>query len=151
MKKPWQIAEKKVAKIMGFKVQPRSGGISGYKSDIKGGKIQAEHKYTEKDYFRLELKMLKKIDKEALQAGREPALIFTFKKNLKPNLPKSYILSPHKGETIDIRYSTRHKSFLIFDLLLIQCLDSIVSINFDNREKGYPKNWILRLLEGEGR
>ncbi len=48
------------------------------------------------------------------------------------------------------RHKKRREDMIkfIFDLLLLQSPLNVVAICFDNREKGYPKNWILKPLEG---
>lgn len=76
-----QQQEKNAAKDIGGRLTAGSGAakFSGGGDVRKAGELRIECKYTEKDYFVLEHKVLKKIQMEALKGGLEtPVLQLTF-------------------------------------------------------------------------
>lgn len=69
--------EERVASLTGGNVQPGSG--SGYmrKGDVRTARYLIECKMTEKDAYRLERKVLDKIEREALMEGSDFALFLS--------------------------------------------------------------------------
>ena len=80
IKKKANKAEKIMAKKLGGIPQPLSGAISGYKGDIKTKKHLFDLKQTEAKSFRVTLKDLDKIEKEANGLGKIPILLVDFEK-----------------------------------------------------------------------
>lgn len=72
--------ERNSAKRIGGRCVPNSGAPTGMGGDILGpqNEFLIEHKYTEGKSFRLTRDMLKKIEREAMQSNRNPALWLNF-------------------------------------------------------------------------
>lgn len=72
--KKWIKKENKDAEDFGGKRTPRSGGLWGFKGDIKSDHFLIESKQTEKDKFIITKKLWDKIYREAMEARRLPML-----------------------------------------------------------------------------
>jgi len=72
--KKWVKKETKDAKDFNGTRTPRSGGLWGFKGDIKSDKFLIESKETEKDSFRITKKLWNKIYTEAIESRRLPLL-----------------------------------------------------------------------------
>lgn len=67
--------EKRTAKEFGGKLTPASGAMWGAKGDVRTEDFLIENKYTDANKYKLELKILEKIEKEALKDNfRTPVL-----------------------------------------------------------------------------
>jgi hypothetical protein len=73
-----QLAEKRAAKRLGGRQRPGSGAMDGAKGDIVKKGFLIESKATKHDSITVKLAWLEKIDKEALDAGKDPALLIQF-------------------------------------------------------------------------
>ena len=62
------------------KLTPNSGA-GKIKGDIHFGNFLIEHKFTDKRSYILKLDMLRKTEREALEAGKEPKWILTIDNN----------------------------------------------------------------------
>jgi hypothetical protein len=71
-------AEKKAAKRLKGRLTPGSGALAGAKGDIVKVSFLIESKATKDDSISLKLSWLDKIAKEALDVGKDPALILQF-------------------------------------------------------------------------
>jgi hypothetical protein len=79
--KNWQRKEKRLAEKFNGRRTPRSGGLWGFKGDVKCEDKLIESKQTEKSNFRITETLWKKIKKEALvSGGREPIFAIGFSK-----------------------------------------------------------------------
>jgi hypothetical protein len=75
VKKKSKKQEDRTAKDFGGKVTPASGALDSAKGDVKTPFFLIENKYTDKDFYKLELKTWKKIEKEAIKDSlRYPVL-----------------------------------------------------------------------------
>lgn len=71
-------AEKKASKRLGGSLTPASGALDYAKGDIKKSHFLIDSKATNKDSFRVTKEQLQKISREALDAGKTPALLVQF-------------------------------------------------------------------------
>lgn len=71
-------AEKKAAKRLKGSLTPASGALQHAKGDIRKGDFLLDSKATVNASFRLTVEQLAKISKEALDAGKDPALLIQF-------------------------------------------------------------------------
>lgn len=71
-------AEKKAGKRLGARVIPGSGTIPSLKGDLSTKSFLIESKATTKKSLSVKLDWLRKIDQEALEEGRDPALLVQF-------------------------------------------------------------------------
>jgi hypothetical protein len=71
-------AEKKAAKRIGGKITPASGALQHSKGDIRKDRFLIDSKATVNESFRLTTEQLAKISKEALDAGKDPAILVQF-------------------------------------------------------------------------
>ena len=67
--------EKSIAKELGGKAQPGSGNQFNAKGDVKLDDYLIEHKYTDKKSYSLNKDTFKKIEREAQEVGKCPAMI----------------------------------------------------------------------------
>jgi len=74
VKKKSQRQEVRVAKLLSGRVTPGSGSFAGHKGDIVHDRFLIEAKRTDKDSLSIKNSWLGKIEAEAFQAGRYPAL-----------------------------------------------------------------------------
>lgn len=70
--------EKEAAKDIGGRAHPGSGCFWSIKSDASNEFIQLEDKFTNDVKYTLQLDILKKIEKEAMNVGKLPVLRFGF-------------------------------------------------------------------------
>jgi hypothetical protein len=82
MKLPWQQKEKKDAKKFGGKQTFRSGGIWFAPGDLKSDDFLFDSKLTTRKSFSVTKKMWDKIEKEAINSNRTPALLIQFSENV---------------------------------------------------------------------
>lgn len=89
-------AEAHTSKRLGGKLTPASGAMEGVKGDIRvGHELLVEHKATIHDSMTVPLDWFAKIAKEALQAGRVPAVAINFTTaNGKPRRDGSWVAIP---------------------------------------------------------
>lgn len=73
-----QYAERKAASRLKGQLTPASGAKVGAKGDIRKGAFLIESKATNKESLSLKRAWLDKISKEALDTGKDPALIIQF-------------------------------------------------------------------------
>ena len=73
-----QKAEKRAAKRLNGKLTPASGALIGAKGDILRRSFLIESKATVHDSISVKLAWLEKIAKEALDSGKDPALLIQF-------------------------------------------------------------------------
>ena len=73
-----QKAEKRAAKRLKGRLTPASGALVGAKGDIVKRRFLIESKATKDASIRVTLAWLDKIAKEALDAGKDPALLIQF-------------------------------------------------------------------------
>jgi hypothetical protein len=73
-----QLAEKRAARRLGGRQLPASGAKEGAKGDIRAGGFLIESKATVNASISVTHAWLSKIDKEALDAAKTPALIVQF-------------------------------------------------------------------------
>ncbi|MEM4412978.1 MAG: hypothetical protein QXD59_01745 [Candidatus Caldarchaeum sp.] len=78
MKKPWQVAQWEVARILKAALHPASGARPGWRSDASDGHYSFEIKFTAKRRFYLTAGMLRKIDRESVGRGHVPRLVIVF-------------------------------------------------------------------------
>lgn len=71
-------SEENLSKRLGMKQQPGSGNMEGAKGDLKGQKFLIEAKSTIHDSVSVELSWLAKINYEARDMAKNPALAVTF-------------------------------------------------------------------------
>lgn len=71
-------AERKAAKRLNGRLTPGSGAKQGFKGDIVKSAFLVESKATQNASISVSLVWLDKIAKEALDAGKDPALIIQF-------------------------------------------------------------------------
>jgi hypothetical protein len=71
-------AEKKAAKRLRGSLTPASGALQHAKGDIRKGQFLLDSKATVKQSFRVTTEQLAKISKEALDSGKDPALLIQF-------------------------------------------------------------------------
>lgn len=69
--------EDRVAKTTDGRRQPGSGAFAGLKGDVKAEDFLIECKRTDGKSIRLTKQWLEKISKEALEAGKHPAMVIT--------------------------------------------------------------------------
>jgi hypothetical protein len=92
-----QLAESRAAKRLKGRLTPASGAMEGAKGDIKTHTFLIESKATVNDSLSVKLPWLEKIDKEALDTGRDPALIVQFVDAAgKPRKSGSWVLIPER-------------------------------------------------------
>ena len=73
-----QRSERKTAKRLDGRSRPGSGAVEGAKGDIDLPAFLAENKTTEHKSLSLKLDWLEKIDREAREEGKSPALSIQF-------------------------------------------------------------------------
>jgi hypothetical protein len=73
-KKKSQVQEKRIAKELGGKTQPGSGAFEHFKGDVKLSDYLIEAKRTDKQSITVKAEWLSKIDHEAINVGKIPAL-----------------------------------------------------------------------------
>lgn len=73
-----QKAERRAAKRLKGQRRPGSGALDGAKGDIVKKRFLIESKATKNASIVVKLEWLEKIDKEALDAGKDPALLLQF-------------------------------------------------------------------------
>lgn len=73
-----RVAETKLAKRIGAKLTPASGAMTGAKGDMKRGNFLIESKATQNESMSLKRDWLLKINIEALETGKLPALAVIF-------------------------------------------------------------------------
>lgn len=73
--------EQKIAKATGGRSHAGSGSLWWKKSDASDSAFQYEDKFTKNKYFSLSLKILDKIEKEAMDVGKLPVLVIGFAKD----------------------------------------------------------------------
>ena len=123
--------EKDVAKILGGKTVMASGSLWQAKGDVRTSKYLVECKTTDKDFYKLEQKILAKIAKEAIKDGlRSPLLVFDCKN-------ERFVVFRIKDCSL--------KASLIFKLFKVKVIDTLVkgrSIALDYKEdlKSLNKN-----------
>lgn len=71
-------AEKRTGNRLALNVHPASGAMEGLKGDLSNDQFLLEQKVTEKLSISIKYAWLEKISKEALEKGKEPALVFQF-------------------------------------------------------------------------
>jgi len=78
-------AERRNIRAVGGRLSPNSGATPGSSGDgavtfsrINQDDFVIEHKYTEKNSFRIDRKVLDKIEVEAFRANKRPALMIDF-------------------------------------------------------------------------
>lgn len=69
--------EERVGQILGLALAPGSG-CSARKGDLRDGALMVEVKTTSASSYRLDLGDLRKLEREAAAAAREPALVVVF-------------------------------------------------------------------------
>ncbi len=74
MTKKWHKKERRDAKKFGGRITPRSGGLWGFKGDVKSDKFLIESKHTDKKSFSVTQNLLKKLWEEGLMEQRIPIL-----------------------------------------------------------------------------
>lgn len=74
-KKKSQVQEKRIAKELGGKTQPGSGCFDHFKGDVKLDDYLIEAKRTDKNSITVKAEWLSKIDHEAINVGKTPALV----------------------------------------------------------------------------
>lgn len=67
--------ETRTAKEFGGKVTPASGALDGAKGDVRTNSFLIENKFTDKSWYRLDLKIWDKIFKEATKDGLRTPLM----------------------------------------------------------------------------
>jgi len=80
-RKTSQKQEKKLAKKAQGKLQPSSGAMAFFKGDVTTEFFLIEAKYTDKDFYRLQLKIWNKIKKEALNKNKIPLMEICLSQN----------------------------------------------------------------------
>lgn len=70
--------EKEIANDIGGRAHAASGALWFKKSDASNAYFQVEDKFTDKDFYTLNISSLKKIEKEALSHGKTPVFRFGF-------------------------------------------------------------------------
>ena len=75
---PGTVAERLAAKRVGARLQPGSGSLLGAKGDMVRKTFLIESKSTQKESLGVKLAWLRKIEKEALDANKDPALMIQF-------------------------------------------------------------------------
>lgn len=70
--------EKEIANDIGGRAHAASGALWFKKSDASNAHFQVEDKFTDKDFYTLNISSLKKIEKEALSHGKTPIFRFGF-------------------------------------------------------------------------
>lgn len=88
-----QKQEARVAVKLGGEVQRGSGNQPHKRGDVKARELLVECKTTEARSIRVEAKWLEKITREALEAGKEPALNIEIQK-VKPGTPRDWTMVP---------------------------------------------------------
>lgn len=73
-----QKAEKRAAKRLKGSLTPASGALQHAKGDIRKGQFLVDSKATIHDSIRVTVEQLEKISKEALDSGKDPALLIQF-------------------------------------------------------------------------
>ncbi len=101
--------EVKLAADLGGKLQPGSGNMEHAPGDVRVmGKIRAEAKYTEKDFFILKLEELKKIQMEALLGGLEmPVFQIGFYDAVRPQNLDLYAVIPWTATGLEEKTSDK--------------------------------------------
>lgn len=89
-----KIQELRIAEDVGGRRNPASGGIPGFKGDVETRKFLVEAKTTDRKRFCLTEKMLAKIDSEALNYGKIPALVIEFP-TFRFGVTRSWALVPY--------------------------------------------------------
>jgi len=79
VKKKSSRKEKQRAKELGGRAQPGSGNQFNAKGDIKSDEYLIEHKYTDTNSYSLNINTLLKIEREAQEIGKLPAMIIEIK------------------------------------------------------------------------
>ena len=74
-KKKSKTQETRVAKELGGRTQPGSGAFEHFKGDVKTPDYLMEAKRTDKNSITVKGEWLSKIDHEAINAGKKPALV----------------------------------------------------------------------------
>lgn len=67
IKRKSQKQEKRTAKEFGGRVTPASGALDGAKGDVRTADYLIENKFTDEEFYKLDLAIWKKIEKEALR------------------------------------------------------------------------------------
>lgn len=75
-----KFSEARAAKAYGGKVQPASGAINRFdlKADVKSDKFLVDDKTTSAESYRLEVKLWRKLSKEAWMNKRRPSIRIEF-------------------------------------------------------------------------
>ena len=103
--------EKDVAKILGGKTVMASGSLWQAKGDVRTSRYLVECKTTDKDFYKLEQKILAKIAKEAIKDGlRSPLLVFDCKNERFVVFRIKVIDTLVKGRSISLSYKEDLKS-----------------------------------------
>ncbi len=98
-----QKQEKRVAAVLGGKVQRGSGSKAFHKGDVKSAELLVESKRTDKESLGIKKEWLVKISQEAAAYGRIPALSIEF--DTMPRLvAKDWIAVPAKTFSLLIEY-----------------------------------------------
>lgn len=91
--------EKRIAVAFGGKRLPRSGGLPWSKwdqttdgGDVTSGKLHLEHKRTDAKSLAVKLEWLEKVSDAARRRSKEPGLVITFERKLRP--PEDWVLLP---------------------------------------------------------
>lgn len=91
--------EKRIATAFGGKRLPRSGGLPWSKwdkttagGDVSSAKLHLEHKRTEAKSLIVQLEWLEKVSAAARRCAKDPGLVITFERKLKP--PEDWVLLP---------------------------------------------------------
>lgn len=123
--------EKDVAKILGGKTVMASGSLWQAKGDVRTSRYLVECKTTDKDFYKLEQKILAKIAKEAIKDGlRSPLLVFDCKN-------ERFVAFRIKDCSL--------KASLIFKLFKVNVIDTLVkgrsiSLSYKEDLKSLNKN-----------
>lgn len=75
VKKKSQVQESRIAKELDGRTTPGSGAFDGLKGDVKTAEFLIEAKRTDKSSISVKKEWLEKIDKEAIDIGKKPALV----------------------------------------------------------------------------
>lgn len=86
--------EKRIAKKMGGRKQPRSGGITGHRGDVKSKQFLVETKTTSKKSYSLTTKVLTKISEEAFGQNRDPLVVVQFEKGHESGMVEEWVVLP---------------------------------------------------------
>ncbi len=158
----WKKISKKQEKFIAKKIGGKRHVGSGCwfeKADVSNSDVLGEAKLTEKEYFSITMKVLNKLEDQAMGIGKEPRLYIRFL-TMPPLFSKDWELIPVK-DYLDWYPAllTDKKSFRI-SIDMLQKLETkarerhnapIIYIRFENMSGLYTKSWQLKpLRENDG-